>query len=84
MPQDKWKTITHTTLLQAPDMVIEVLSPGIRETEINHKIQAYLASGIQEVFVVDLNGKLTFYHQDGVYTTSMFNATLSLGSQLFS
>lgn len=84
MPQDKWETITHATLLNAPDMVVEVLSLGNRETEINHKIQAYLASGIQEVLVGDLTGKLRFYHQDGVHTTSMFKVALSLPGHLFS
>lgn len=84
MPQDKWKTVSHATLIRAPNLVVEVLSPGNRETEMNHKIQAYLASGVQEVLVVDLTGKLTFYHQDGVHATSMSNVTLSLPNHLFS
>lgn len=84
MPQEKW-SISHTTqdLLQAPDLVVEVLSPGNRQTEINHKIQAYLASGIQEVLVVGLTGKMEFHRQDGVHSTSALNITLTLPSHLF-
>ena len=84
MPEEKWQIVTtEEGLIQAPELVVEVLSPGNRQTEINHKIHAYLASGIQEVLVVGLNGTLEFYRQDGVHTTSILNFTLTLQPHLF-
>jgi len=84
MPEDKWQVVTtNQDLLQAPDLVVEVLSPGNRQTEINHKIQAYLGSGIQEVIVVGLTGTVEFYRQDGVHSSSVLNVTLTLLPHLF-
>ncbi len=84
MPEERWQIVTTKDgLVQAPEFVIEVLSPGNRQTEINHKIQACLASGIQEVLVVALNGTLEFYRQDGVHATSSRNITLALPPYLF-
>ena len=84
MPQEKW-SVSHTNqdLLKAPDLVVEVLSPGNRKTEINHKIQAYLASGINEVLVVGLTGTMEFHRQDGVHSTSYFHLSLTLPPHLF-
>ena len=53
-------------------------------TEINHKIHAYLDSGVQEVIIVGLTGTIEYIRQDGVHPTSIFNLTLSLPAQLFS
>jgi Uma2 family endonuclease len=84
MPEEKWQIVTtEEGLVQAPEFVVEVLSPGNRQTEINHKIHAYLSSGIQEVLVVGLTGTLEFYRQDGVHPTSTLNITLTLPSHLF-
>ncbi len=84
MPEENWQVVTtKQDLLQAPDLVVEVLSPGNRQTEINHKIQADLASGIQEVLVVGLTGTMEFHRQDGVHSTSTLNITLSLPPHLF-
>ncbi|HSF08968.1 MAG TPA: Uma2 family endonuclease [Nitrospirales bacterium] len=84
MPEDKWQVVTiEEGLIRAPDFVVEVLSPGNRQVEINYKVQAYLASGIQEVLVVGLKGSLEFYRQDGIHTTSSFNVKLSLPPHLF-
>jgi Uma2 family endonuclease len=43
---DEWMTLP-------PDIAIEVLSPGQRLPDIRSKIDAYLAFGIREVWVVD-------------------------------
>jgi Uma2 family endonuclease len=85
MPEEKWDVVmTADGLLHAPDLVVEVLSPGNRETEINHKTQAYLASGVQEVIIVGLTGTIEYIRQDGIHPTSIFNLTLTLPAQLFS
>lgn len=83
MPQERWQTVSPTNLLRDPELVVEVLSPGNRPTEIAHKVQAYLASGIREVLVVDLQGKLTFHRNDGPHTSSAFDIQLSLPKHLF-
>ncbi|MEX0828952.1 MAG: Uma2 family endonuclease [Nitrospirales bacterium] len=84
MPEERWQIVaTKDGLVHTPELVVEVLTPGNRQTEINHKIQAYLSSGIQEILVVGLTGALKFYRQDGVHTTSSRNITLTLPPYLF-
>ena len=84
MPQERWNQLPRNAVLQAPELVVEVLSPGNRKPEMNHKIQGYLGSGVQEVIVVSLTGTIKYIRQDGVHATSMFNLTLALPPQLFS
>jgi Uma2 family endonuclease len=43
---DEWMTLP-------PDIAIEVLSPGQRLPDIRSKIEAYLAFGIREIWIVD-------------------------------
>jgi len=83
MPQARWDELPRNAILQAPDLVVEVLSPGNRKPEMNHKIHGYLHSGVKEVVIVGLNGTIEFVRQDGVHPTSVFNLTLSLPSHLF-
>ena len=84
MPQARWDQLPRNAVLQAPELVVEVLSPGNRTPEMNHKIQGYLQSGVQEVIVVGLTGTIEYIRQDGVHATSIFNLNLTLPSQLFS
>lgn len=84
MPLERWETVSATSLLRDPNLVVEVLSPGNRSTEINHKTQAYLASGVQEVILIGVTGSIEYVRQDSVHATSMFNLNLALPSQLFS
>jgi len=83
MPQARWDQLPRNAVLQSPELVVEVLSPGNRKPEMNHKIQGYLGSGVKEVIVVGLTGGIEFIRADGPHTTSMFNVTLPLPSQLF-
>ena len=84
MPKAKWEVVTtKQDLLQAPELVVEVLSPGNRQPEMNHKIQGYLGSGVKEVMVIGLTGSIEYYRQDGVHTNSSFNVILSLPQHLF-
>lgn len=84
MPQARWDQLPRNAVIQAPELVVEVLSPGNRKPEMNHKIQGYLSSGVKEVVVIGLTGTVEYIRQDGLHTTSMFNVTLSLPTQLFS
>jgi Uma2 family endonuclease len=84
MPEEKWDVVmTADGLLHAPDLVVEVLSPGNRETEINHKIQAYLASGVQEVIIIGLAGTIEYVRQDGIHSTSAFPLKIALPARFF-
>jgi Uma2 family endonuclease len=49
----------------APEICVEVVSPGNSADEISHKIDLYLAKGAVEVWVVDINGKLNYYNNSG-------------------
>lgn len=84
MPQTRWNQLPPHAVLEAPELVVEVLSPGNRKPEMNHKIQGYLQSGVQEVIVIGLAGGIEYIRQDGVHASSMFALTLTLPSQLFS
>jgi len=44
-------------LLQRPDAVVEVLSPGDRQRDIEEKIRVYLACGSSVVFLVDTDAQ---------------------------
>ena len=84
MPQARWNQLPRNAVLQAPELVVEVLSPGNRKPEMNHKIQGYLQSGVQEVIVIGLTGGIDYIRQDGVHATSKFKLNLTLPAQLFS
>ena len=84
MPQDRWNQLPAHAVVQAPELVVEVLSPGNRKPEMNHKIQGYLQSGVKEVIVIGLTGTIEYIREDGVHPTSKFNLTLTLPAQLFS
>ena len=84
MPTARWDQLARNAVLEAPELVVEVLSPGNRTPEMQHKIQGYLQSGVQEVIVVGLTGTIEYIRHDGVQPTSIFKLTLTLPAQLFS
>ncbi len=84
MPQDRWNQHPRNAVLEAPDLVVEVLSPGNRQPEMDHKIHGYLQAGIKEVIVVGLTGTIEYRRQDGRHPTSTFPLQLSLPAELFS
>jgi len=51
LPYDLMETTEEP--LMAPDVVVEVKSPGDRRTDIEEKLRVYLAAGTQVVFLVD-------------------------------
>jgi Uma2 family endonuclease len=54
----------HAFFEGAPDLAVEVLSPSDRASEVNAKVQDWLASGCQEVWVVDpQTSSVTVYSQ---------------------
>ena len=83
MPQARWNQLPRNAVLEAPDLVVEVLSPGNRKPEMDHKIHGYLQSGVKEVIVVSLTGSIEYVRSDGLHSTSVFKLTLSLPPHLF-
>jgi len=55
--------------LGAPDLVVEILSPGNTDKEMKYKFELYESSGVKEYWIVQPNEKLVFvYHlENGQY-----------------
>jgi Uma2 family endonuclease len=59
--------------LMAPNVAVEILSPGDKQRHVDHKIEVYLASGADAVIVVDPEAwTVTVHDVDGV---RVFNGT---------
>lgn len=56
----------------APDLVVEVLSPGNKQLELQHKFEVYESSGIKEYWIVDPESQtlLVYTLIDGKYQAS--------------
>jgi Uma2 family endonuclease len=54
-----------TPYLAAPEICIEILSPGNSIKEIESKIGLYLEKGASEVWVIDQKGKFSFFNNLG-------------------
>lgn len=83
MPPERWSASRYESPLPfAPDICVEVLSPGNTEAEVQMKIAAYLGSGAREVVVVGLKGEIRFFGPDGV-RESAYGLQLALPQALF-
>ena len=83
MPAERWSGVMASgALVESPDLVVEVLSPGNRAGEIRHKVRAHLDSGTREVVVVGLDGSMRYQRADGVHAESSFALALALPSEL--
>ncbi|WP_373524328.1 Uma2 family endonuclease [Aquiflexum sp.] len=56
----------------APDLVVEVLSPGNKQLELQHKYEVYEESGVKEYWLLDPEGQtfLIYTLKDGKYEAS--------------
>jgi Uma2 family endonuclease len=61
---------TAVCLTRAPEICIEILSPGNTEAEIREKKELYLEAGAQEVWLCESNGQITFYGASGKLSAS--------------
>jgi Uma2 family endonuclease len=55
---------------EAPEIVVEILSPSNTTEEMNEKKQLYFAIGAQEFWQCDSTGNLDFFNRDGVLSAS--------------
>ena len=84
MPLERWAAvIKENGLIDAPELVVEVLSPGNRRAEIAYKVRAYLESGIHEVIVIGQKGKVEFHRSDGAHHSSSRPIELTIPSEFF-
>lgn len=61
----------------APDLVVEILSPGTRRYDLRQKLPAYLELGVEEVWIVDPKAKTISVHRKDEVT-----ATVRFGQQI--
>jgi Uma2 family endonuclease len=67
----------ETPLMRAPELCIEVASPSNSRKELQEKVDAYLAAGAEEVWIVYLESKRwQFYGKQGVLESSRFPVDL--------
>ena len=68
----------ETPLMRAPELCLEVASPSNSRKEMREKIDAYLAAGAEEVWIVYLKTKrCEFYGKGGLLQTSRFAVDLT-------
>lgn len=62
----------------APDLCVEVASPSNSRAELSRKVDAYLAAGAREVWIVDENGRTEIHAASGRLRESAFPARVTL------
>ncbi|MEY4201072.1 MAG: hypothetical protein RLZZ265_2812 [Verrucomicrobiota bacterium] len=55
------KARRKNVLVQAPEICVEVISPGNTHDEITGKKQLYFEAGAEEVWLCDVKGRMTFF-----------------------
>ena len=84
MPPSEWVRANNATPLPfAPDICVEVLSPGNTREEIEMKKGAYLRGGAKEVIMVGVNAAVEFFGLEGKRTKSALGVTLQLPGEVF-
>jgi Uma2 family endonuclease len=64
----------------APDVVVEVLSPGDREKDLQEKIRVYLTCGTAAVFEVNTHDRTVTVHDGGGQRVFNFDAVIEHSS----
>jgi len=67
-----------TPFPRAPEICVEIESPSNSEGEMKEKIEAYLAAGAEEVWVVSEEGRIRFFGANGERTASALGIQPSL------
>ena len=68
----------QTPLTRAPELCIEVASPSNSRKELQEKVDAYLAAGAEEVWIVYLQSRrCQFFGQQGALENSRFRVDLT-------
>ena len=62
----------------APEICVEVASPGNTSKWLLEKAAAYLAAGANEVIIVELDGRIRYYGEAGERELSVYAIVLTL------
>jgi Uma2 family endonuclease len=62
----------------APEICVEVASPGTTSKRLLEKAAAYLTAGAVEVVIVELDGRIRYYDSAGERNRSAFDVKLTL------
>lgn len=69
---ERWRIVEDEYAASvAPEICVEVISPGNSTGEIKRKRQLYFAAGAVEVWVCTTKGRMAFYHQGGELPNSL-------------
>jgi Uma2 family endonuclease len=66
----------------APDLAVEVLSPGDTSSEVEQKIAPWLAAGTAVVWVVDPRRRVVIIHRAGVASQTLSEADTLAGDDI--
>jgi len=69
---------TSTPFARAPEICVAIASPSNTRQEIEAKVQAFLAAGAHEVWVLATDGALACFGPEGLRPASAFGVTVSL------
>ncbi len=78
------KKIDKKGCLGAPDIVVEILSPGNNKTELQNKYEVYEEAGVKEYWIIQPEGKTFFKYvldENGQYQSTKL---LTLGDEVTS
>jgi Uma2 family endonuclease len=84
--KERLSLIGEANLAAAPDLIIEVLSPGTRKKDLDVKRKVYARFGVQEYWIVDPEGntvEILIWNESGYITAGIYGATDRLRSPLF-
>jgi Uma2 family endonuclease len=68
----------------APDLAVEVLSPGETRSEIDEKIEDYLTSGVKQIWYVDPSNRRLLIHRPDAPPQTLTEADTLEGGDLLS
>jgi Uma2 family endonuclease len=68
----------NTPYPQAPEICVEIVSPGNSDDEMREKTRAYLAAGAREVWLVAEAGVIRFFDRGGERPASTYPVLISL------
>lgn len=82
---DRLHILTEAGAEGAPNLVIEILSPKTRQLDLEYKRKAYPRFGVQELWIIDPDPRLTTQHRfaaDGRVVTAVASESDLLSSPL--
>ena len=68
----------ETPYSRAPEICVEIISPGNQPKELQEKMTLYLEAGAKEVWLVAENGKVEFYNNSGKISRSSYPVKITL------